>query len=110
MKGRTVNIIKAWIAKWVAAVKSEPVVTAGTVVAVLGVFVQWLQTNQITTVRQLVTAAAPIVVAFITRTFVTPNTHVALTVAQANALKLLQPRINAPGVNTPPPGAGTPPS
>ena len=82
------KFVKAFIAKLVAKIKSEPAVTAGGVAGAVAAVVTWAQTNQITTVRQLVTFGAPIVLAYVIRTFVVPNGTAKLLIAQLGAIEL----------------------
>ncbi len=66
--------MKSLITKLVTAVKTwlhhEPALTIGGVTGAAVVVQQWITTNHITTVRQGLTLAAPIVLAFVIRQFV----------------------------------------
>lgn len=78
--------MQALIARVVAVVraflKREPALTVGSITSVLAVFVTWVQTNHITSWRQAVAVAGPIVVTWIIRNFVTPNATVTRLVAE----------------------------
>jgi hypothetical protein len=74
----------------------EPALSIGAVVGAAASVTTWIQTNQITTLRQLVTFAAPIVISFVIRTFVSsPATTAKLaaraTIAEAKLAQLKVP-------------------
>ncbi len=71
------SYLKALVAKIIAKIKAEPAVATGGVFGVALVIEQWVQVNHITNLREAVTLAGPIVLAFIIRTFVTPTNVVA---------------------------------
>jgi hypothetical protein len=79
------KFIQSIIDKIVATIKAEPAVAAGGLAGVIAVVYQWIQVNHITNLRQGVTLAAPIVLSFVIRLFVTPTVKVDAKVAAAIA-------------------------
>ena len=67
--------------------KKEPAITVGSVAAVAGVVVTWVQTNHITTVREAVALGAPLLLSWAIRQLViSPATH-AQTVRSLTLIK-----------------------
>ena len=67
--------------------KSEPSLTVGSITSAVGVLLTWVQTNKITSWRQAVTVAAPIVLSWVIRNFVTPNATANNYLSQLKAIQ-----------------------
>jgi hypothetical protein len=79
------KFVKTLVAKGRELLTREPALSLGSVVAAGGVVVTWVQTNHITTVREAVTLALPIVFAAIIRQVVASPATVQKFVADLNA-------------------------
>ena len=79
------KLVKTAYAKVRELLAKEPALSLGSVVAAGGVVVTWVQTNHITTVREAVTLALPIVFAAIIRQVVASPATVSKLVADLNA-------------------------